>query len=95
VPLTLPHEQELRHHHHSKQDQFCAAQNYSEKEIIQKLEGNSFSMCSFVDRTIKLDKMSGTIQGFSKELTLTVKCFFGFEETLREELNELGLPKSI
>jgi putative N6-adenine-specific DNA methylase len=93
VPLTLPHEQELRHHHHSKQDQFCAAQNYSEKEIIQKLEGNSFSMCSFVDRTIKLDKMSGTIQGFSKELTLTVKCFFGFEETLIEELNELGYPK--
>ena len=37
--------------------------------------------------------MSGTIQGFSKELTLTVKCFFGFEETLIEELNELGYQK--
>ena len=40
----------------------------------------------FCRRIIKLDKMSGTIQGFSKELTLTVKCFFGFEETLTEEL---------
>ena len=37
--------------------------------------------------------MSGTIQGFSKELTLTVKCFFGFEETLIDELHELGFKK--
>ena len=37
--------------------------------------------------------MSGTIQGFSKELTLTVKCFFGFEETLIEELHEFGFKK--
>ena len=44
----------------------------------------------FCRRIIKLDKMSGTIQGFSKELTLTVKCFFGFEETLKEELIEYG-----
>jgi putative N6-adenine-specific DNA methylase len=52
-------------------------------------------MCSFVGRIIKLYKMSGTIQGFSKELTLTVKCFFGFEETLIEELNELGYQKKV
>ncbi len=38
--------------------------------------------------------MSGTIQGFSKELTLTVKCFFGFEETLIDELQELGYKKT-
>ena len=38
--------------------------------------------------------MSGTIQGFSKELTLTLKCFFGFEETLIEELHELGYKKT-
>lgn len=37
--------------------------------------------------------MSGTVQGFSKELTLTVKCFFGFEATITEELNELGYHK--
>ena len=38
----------------------------------------------------KLDKMNGNTKGFDKELTITLKCFFGFEETLKDELNELG-----
>ncbi len=40
----------------------------------------------------KLDKMNGNVDGFNKELTITLKCFFGFEETLKEELEELGYP---
>ncbi len=38
--------------------------------------------------------MNGTLHGFNEELTITLKCFFGFEETLQEELNELGFKGS-
>ena len=34
--------------------------------------------------------MNGNKNGFDKELTITLKCFFGFEETLKEELVEYG-----
>ena len=34
--------------------------------------------------------MNGNKNGFDKELTITLKCFFGFEETLKEELIEYG-----
>ncbi len=34
--------------------------------------------------------MNGNKSGFEKELTITLKCFFGFEETLKEELIEYG-----
>jgi putative N6-adenine-specific DNA methylase len=34
--------------------------------------------------------MNGNKNGFDKELTITLKCFFGFEETLKEELIENG-----
>ena len=34
--------------------------------------------------------MNGNKNGFDKELTITLKCFFGFEETLKEELKEYG-----
>ena len=34
--------------------------------------------------------MNGNISGFDKELIITLKCFFGFEETLKEELLEYG-----
>ena len=34
--------------------------------------------------------MNGNISGFDEELIITLKCFFGFEETLKEELLEYG-----
>ena len=37
--------------------------------------------------------MNGNTDGFNKELLITLKCFFGFEETLKEELIELGFKK--
>ena len=38
--------------------------------------------------------MNGNKNGFDKELTITLKCFFGFEETLKEELIEYGYNDS-
>ena len=37
--------------------------------------------------------MNGNISGFDEELIITLKCFFGFEETLKEELLEYGYDK--
>ncbi|RCL76407.1 MAG: RNA methyltransferase [Flavobacteriales bacterium] len=37
--------------------------------------------------------MNGNISGFDEELIITLKCFFGFEETLKEELLEYGYGK--
>ena len=34
--------------------------------------------------------MNGNFSGFDEELIITLKCFFGFEETLKEELLEYG-----
>ena len=40
------------------------------------------------------EKMEKKSMGNNEELTITLKCLFGFEQTLVEELEELGYPKA-